>query len=178
MRIPLSVKIENKVAGGPAAEGEVMDSFAMLAKLNGPQRALVGHPGVAVAVVALPRPGRDLVVFADMGALNEGAAADRVIDLVQAQVLSRMNRTGAGGVQSAELRWVLIDVAGVVDEIVQNAEGEHVRVGLKGPGSLPARSVQALSEIAGGHVGLQQLRSVQHRYERLARVTGATVALR
>ena len=175
----MSAKIENKVAAVPVAEGEVMDSFAMLAKLNGPQRALVGHPGVAVAVVALPRPGRDLVVFADMGALNEGAAAaDRVIDLVQAQVLSRMNRTGAGGVQSAELRWVLIDVAGVVHEIVQNAEGEHVRVGIKGSGSLPARSVQALSEIAGGTVGLQQLRSIQHRYERLARVTGATVALR
>ena len=155
-----------------------MDSFAMLAKLNGPQRALIGHPGVAVAVVALPRPGRDLVVFADMGALNEGAAADRVIDLVQAQVLSRMNRTGAGGVQRAELRWVLIDVAGLVDEVYENADGEQVRVAIKASGSAPARSVQALSEMAGGHVGLQQLRSMQHRYERLARVTGATVALR
>lgn len=125
----------------------VLDSFSMCARLTGSKRALIGEPGLAVAVVSCPGHST-LVLYADMGEINEGASATNAAEIVCTAVLQRLHLTDRAA--AADFRWFEVDSSGFVDTVTFSPSGSATWAPLRSTTGAAPRSIDALLQQPGG----------------------------
>lgn len=112
-----------------ASRPVVIDSFTATVWLARREPIAFGAPGIAVACASVPGRG-DVVVFADMLTLNDGATSKNGAPVLLA-ALSRRLRNLAPAFDVCAARWIHVASLGCVDEMVP-----HLR-----PGGWPSQAL-------------------------------------